>query len=67
MVFWKYVFVAFLACNTKRVRAVILESSRVYDLFQNRQIYSRRISETSRDFLDMVSVRAHLHETREVQ
>ena len=67
MVFWKYVFFAFLACNTEQVRAAILESSKVNDLFQNRQIYSRRIIETSRDFLDMVSVRAHLHETHEVQ
>ena len=67
MVFWKYVFVALLACDTEQVRPAILESSKVNDLFQNRQIYSRRIIETSRDFLDMVSVRAHLHETREVQ
>ena len=58
---------SFLACNTEHVHAAILESSKINDLLQNRQIYSRRIFETSRNFLDMVSVRAHLHETREVQ
>ena len=57
----------FPACNTEQVPAAISESSKINDLFQNRQIYSCRIFETSRNFLDMVSVRAHLHETREVQ
>ena len=57
----------FLTCNTEEVRAAILESSKINNLFQNRQIYSRRVFETSRNFLDMVSVRAHLHETHEVQ
>ena len=57
----------FLTCNTEQVRAAILESSKINDLFQNRQIYSHRIFETSRNFLDMVCVRAHLHETHEVQ
>ena len=47
----------FLACNTEQVHAAILESSNINDLLQNRQIYSRRIFETSRNFLDMVSVR----------
>ena len=47
----------FLACNTEQVHAAILESSKINDLLQNRQIYSRRIFETSRNFLDMVSVR----------
>ena len=49
------------------VRAAILESSKINDLFQNRQIYPRRIFETAQNFLDKVSVRAHLHDTREVQ
>ena len=57
----------FLACNTEQVHAAILESSKINDLFQNRQIYSCRIFETFRNFLDMVSLRAHLRETREVQ
>ena len=47
----------FLACNTKQVYAANLESSKINNLFQNRQIYSRRVFETSRNFLDMVSVR----------
>ena len=47
----------FLACNTEQVHAAILESSKINDLLQNRQIYSRRIFETSRNFLEMVSVR----------
>ena len=47
----------FLACNTEQVHAAILESSNINDLLQNRQIYSRRIFETSRNFLEMVSVR----------
>ena len=47
----------FFAYNTKQVNAVILESSQINDLFQNRQIYSRRIFQTSWNFLDMVSVR----------
>ena len=50
----------FLACHTEQVYAAILESSKINDLFQNRQIYSRRIFETSRNFLDMVSVRLQM-------
>ena len=38
----------FLACNTEQVYAAILESSKINDLFQNRQIYSRRIFEISK-------------------
>ena len=41
----------FLACNTEQVHAAILESSKISDLFQNRQTYSHLIFETSRDFL----------------
>ena len=47
----------FLACNTEQVHAAILESSKINDLLQNRQIYSRRIFEISGNFLNMVSVR----------
>ena len=47
----------FLACNTEQAHAAILESSKINDLLLNRQIYSRRIFETSRNFLDMVSVK----------
>ena len=50
----------FLACDTEQVHAAILESSKINDLFQNCQIYSRRIFETSRNFLDMVSVRLQM-------
>ena len=50
----------FLACNTEQVYAAILESSEINDLFQNRQIYSRRIFGISRNFLDMVSVRPQM-------
>ena len=50
----------FLACNTEQVHAAILESSKTNDLLQNRQIYSRRTFETSRNFLDMVSVRLQI-------
>ena len=51
---------SFLACNTKQLYAAILESSKIYDLFQNRQIYSRWIFEISRNRLDMVSVRLQM-------
>ena len=47
----------FLTCNTEQIHAAILESSKINDLLQNHQIYSRRIFETSRNFLDVVSVR----------
>ena len=47
----------FLACNTQQVYAAILKSSKINDLFRNRQIYCRRIFEISRNFLDMVSIR----------
>ena len=47
----------FLACNTVQVHTAILGSSKINDFLQNRQIYSRRIFETSRNFLDMVSVK----------
>ena len=50
----------FLACNTDQVHAAILESSKINDLFQNRRIYSDRIFETFRNFLDMVSVRLQI-------
>ena len=50
----------FLACNTDQVHAAILESSKINDLFQNRRIYSDRIFETFRNFLDMVSVRLQM-------
>ena len=46
----------FLACNTEQIHAAILESSKIKDLLQDCQIYSRWIFETSRNFLDMVSV-----------
>ena len=47
----------FLPCNPEQVYATILEFSENNDLFQNRQTYSRRFLEISRNFLDMVSVR----------
>ena len=47
----------FLACNLEQVYATILEFSKNNDLFQNRQTYSRRIREISRNFYDTVSVR----------
>ena len=50
----------FLACNPEQVYATILEFSKNNDLFQNRQTYSRRILEISRNFLDMVSVRLQM-------
>ena len=50
----------FLACNTEQVYAAILELSKIDDLFQNRQIYSPRIFEISRNLLDMVSVRPQM-------
>ena len=37
----------FPACNTEQVYTAILKSSKINDLFQNCQIYSRRIFETS--------------------
>ena len=45
----------FLACNTVQVHTTILGSSKINDFLQNRQIYSRRIFETSQNFLDMGS------------
>ena len=50
----------FLACNPEQVYAVILESSKNNDLFQDRQTYSRWILEMSRNFFDMVSVRLQM-------
>ena len=50
----------FPACNTEQVYAAILKSSKNKDLFQNCQIYSRRIFETSRNFLGMVSARLQM-------
>ena len=50
----------FLACNSEQVYAAILESSKIKDLLQNRKMYSRGIFETSRNFLDMVSVRLQM-------
>ena len=50
----------FLACNTEQVHAAILESSKINDLSQNRQIYSPWIFGTSRKFPDMVSVRLQM-------
>ena len=50
----------FIACNTEQFYAAILESSKTNDLFQNRQIYSRRIFEISRNFHDIVSVRVQM-------
>ena len=50
----------FLACNTEQVHAAILESSKTNDLLQNHQIYSHRIFETSRNFLNMASVRLNV-------
>ena len=50
----------FLACDTEQVHAAILESSKINDLFQNRRIYSRRIFESSWNFLDMVFVRLQM-------
>ena len=47
----------FVACNIEQVYTAILESSKINDLLQNREIYSRRIFETFRNFFDMVSVR----------
>ena len=58
----------FLACNTEQVHAAILESSKINDLLQNRQIYSRRIFETSRNFLDMACQTANLmHESEKAE
>ena len=51
---------SFLACNTEQVYAATLESSKINDLFQTRQIYARLIFETSRNLLDMVSVRPQM-------
>ena len=45
----------FLTCNPEQVYAVILESSKNNDFFQNRQTYSCVILEVSQNFLDMVS------------
>ena len=50
----------FLACNNEQIYAAILESSKIKDLLQNRNMYSRGIFETSRNFLDMVSVRLQM-------
>ena len=50
----------FLTSNTKQVYAAILKSSKVNDLFQNSEIYSRRIFEISLNFLDMVSVKLQM-------
>ena len=44
----------------EQVHAAILKSSKINDLLQNRQIYSRRIFETSRNFLDMVFVKLQM-------
>ena len=41
----------FLASNTEQNHAAILESSKINDLFQNQQIYSRRFFKTSRNVL----------------
>ena len=43
----------FLSWNPEQVRAVISEFSKNNDLFQNRQIYSRRILEISRFFFSI--------------
>ena len=51
---------AFLASNTEQVYVAILKSSKINDFFQNRQIYSHQIFETSQNFLDMVSVRLQM-------
>ena len=45
-----------LSCNSEQVYAAILKFSKNNDLFQNCQIYSRRILEISQNFFDMVSV-----------
>ena len=50
----------FLACNTVSVGAAISESSKINDLFQNRQIYSHRIFEVSWNFFDVVSVKLQM-------
>ena len=50
----------FLTFNTEQVYAAILESSKINDLFQNHQIYSRLIFKISRNFLGMVSVRLQM-------
>ena len=50
----------FLACITEQVYAAMLEFSKNEDLFQNRQTYSHRILEISRNFLGMVSVRLQM-------
>ena len=57
----------FLACDIEQVCAAIFESSKINDLFQNRQICSRQIFEISRNFLDMVSVRLHVICKNEVE
>ena len=59
-IFWQHYLgdkkQTFLACNSKQVYATFLESSKINSLFQNRQIYSCRISEISQNFLNMASV-----------
>ena len=47
----------FLACKLEQVYATILGFSKNNDLFQNRETYTHRIREISRNFYDMVSVR----------
>ena len=65
-ILWNYLVLfgnkkpTFLACNTQQVYAAILESSEINDLFQNRQIYSRRIFEIFQNFFDMVSVKLQM-------
>ena len=51
----------FLAYNPEQVYAAILEFLENNDLFQNRQIYSRRILEISQSFLRMVSLRLQMY------